>query len=129
MISIESILKRLKKESEKSENEQYKMACAIFDRKSIISIGVNKSLSWKKNLSSKFKKWNTSIHAEVDTIHKAVLKKKNLKGMNLIVVRFLKDGTLAMAKPCEYCLAYINYVGINELYYSDVSGIIQKEVL
>ena len=124
MISIDSVIKRLREESKKAAHDQYIMACAIFNKKSIISIGVNKALSWKKDVPSKFKKWPTSIHAEVDAIHKA--RKKNLKGCSLLVVRFLKDGNLAMAKPCNFCMSYINYVEISNICYSNDKGLIEE---
>lgn len=40
----------------------------------------------------------------------------------LYVVRFLADGTVTMAKPCELCQNMINSYGVKKVYYTDWEG-------
>ncbi|MGB1650429.1 MAG: hypothetical protein ACPHEP_05330 [Acidimicrobiales bacterium] len=46
----------------------------------------------------------------------------NCEGLNLIVVRVLKDDSLALSRPCEVCQAVIARAGINEVYYTQDDG-------
>jgi deoxycytidylate deaminase len=126
MIAINSLIKMAEDLSQKAEHKRCKMVAIIFDGKRIVSWGVNKALSWKRNVPLKYKKWPDSIHAEVDCIAKA--KGKSLKGKSIFVVRFKKDG-LGMARPCKFCMAYINYVGISNVYYTNDLGEIEREEL
>ena len=61
-------------------------------------------------------------HAEMDCINKATSKFGSLKGMDLHVVRFYKDGLPACSKPCIYCMKHIMAAGIRYVYYVDENG-------
>jgi hypothetical protein len=50
------------------------------------------------------------------------------KTIDLIVIRSLKTGELAMAKPCSSCLPQIKEFGIRYVYYSNNKGYISKEL-
>jgi deoxycytidylate deaminase len=64
-----------------------------------------------------------SVHAECDAIMRAN------HGDTLIVVRVLKNGKLACAKPCEKCLTFAKSYGIKKVYYSNWDGNIEVSVL
>lgn len=57
------------------------------------------------------------LHAEVSAIIKS-----HGKAETLIVGRLLKDGTWAMAKPCEICAMAIAEADIDTVYYTGESG-------
>lgn len=57
-----------------------------------------------------------SAHAEI-----RCLKKAGLDSV-LIVVRVRKDGSLAMAFPCETCRAYIKNKRVRKVWYSTPEG-------
>jgi deoxycytidylate deaminase len=103
-------------------SHKHKVGSVIFDKKRVFSTGRNYPSKSVKHLKNKFKKWNSSIHAEVDAIIKA---KRDLKGMSMLIVRVSKSG-LALAKPCKYCLEYCNHVGIKNIYYSNELGEIER---
>ena len=115
------ILKKAVCEASKSKHK-HKVSAVIFDKKRIFSIGRNYPSKSVKHLKNKFKKWNSSIHAEVDAIIKA---KRDLRGMSMLIVRVSKSG-LALAKPCKFCLEYLNHVGIKTIYYSNEKGDIER---
>ncbi len=49
----------------------------------------------------------------------------NCTGLSLIVVRVLRDGTLAMSKPCDVCQAVKARAGLDEVYYTTDGGQIE----
>lgn len=111
-------------EEAKKSTYHYKVGCVIFNKKKILSKGHNYERSVKR-LLPKFLKYPGSIHAEVDAIIKA---KRNLKGCDLLVIRINNKKELRIAKPCQYCMSYIEYVGIRKIYYS-ISGYPYFEVI
>ena len=47
----------------------------------------------------------------------------NLRANDTVhVVRFLKDGTATMAKPCKYCQRYLYNHGVKTVKYTDWKG-------
>lgn len=102
------------KEANKSTYEQ-KVGAVILKRKSIISKGHNYSHRSAKKLHPRFQEWPGSIHAEVDCIIKA---RQKLIGTIMYVVRINNKGRLMNSRPCNYCFAYLEHVGIKKVYYS-----------
>lgn len=60
-------------------------------------------------------------HAEMDCIQRAE-KLFPLKGMDLFVTRFTKDGLPAISKPCPYCMVHIKAAGLRRVHYFDANG-------
>jgi len=94
---------------------KHKMGAVIFNGKRIIGKGYNKPCSWSRKLHPRFKKWPNSIHAEASCILSA---RKTLKGLDMLVVRVNIKNQLREARPCKYCLSYLNYVGIKTVYFT-----------
>lgn len=104
----------------------HRMGAIIFNKKSILSRGYNKSFRFAHNLHPKYTRYPNSIHAEVDAILKA---RKSLKGAEILVVRLGKRGELRLALPCVYCMSYLQDIGIKRVYYSDrLSGISDMKI-
>ena len=114
-----SILNRAIHEAEKSTHH-FRVGAVIFQKKIIISSGHNYRLKSIKNHHPMFRKRKNSVHAEVDAIIRA---KTNLKGSSILVIRLSANGELALSKPCEYCMTYIEHVGIRDIYYSITNDI------
>lgn len=115
------ILKAAIEEAELSTH-QHKVAAVIFKGKRIISIAHNSVRANK--IPHKFKNFLESTHAEAHAIIKA---RQNLKGYDILVIRINRTGNIALAKPCEFCQDFIDYVGIRSVYYSDNDGNIIKK--
>lgn len=60
------------------------------------------------------------LHAEAHAILSLGL--DNCCHKTIYVVRILRDGTQALAKPCSSCFQLIKDVGIKEIYYSTTGG-------
>jgi len=56
------------------------------------------------------------MHAEMNVIRFAK------PGDTLEVLRFLKGGGRAMARPCEHCMRYIKEAGIKKIRYTNRNG-------
>lgn len=56
------------------------------------------------------------MHAEMNVLRFA------RPGDTLEVMRFLKTGGRAMAKPCAHCMKYIREAGIKEIKYTNLEG-------
>jgi deoxycytidylate deaminase len=110
----QSLIKLAKNEAEKSEHK-FRVGAVIFDGKRIISRGHNHANAWSSKLHPRFKKWNTSIHAEAMAILNA---RRRLKGKSIVVVRINRNGDYMLALPCEHCMSYLQYVGIKNIMYS-----------
>lgn len=68
-----------------------------------------------------------STHAEISALEN--LKINKYKKYNLLVFRVSKDGSLGSSKPCYHCIKQLinqHKVNINNVFYSDPPGIIQK---
>jgi len=114
MERVYRFLKYAVEEAGKSEHRQ-KVGAVIFDKSRLISKGYNKPQRSVKHLKRKFQKWPGTVHAEVDAI---IRSKRDLKGMSIIVVRINKKKQFRLAKPCPYCIMYLEYVGIRDVYYT-----------
>jgi len=108
---------KLALEEAKNSNYYQRVGAVIFKGKRIVSSAHNAVRS--NSVKSKFKQFHESLHAEASAIIKA---RKNLKGYSIIVVRLSKNNELALAKPCEFCQEYIEYVGITNIFYTTNEG-------
>jgi deoxycytidylate deaminase len=99
----------------KSSDHKQNLAAVIFKKKTIISASCNYTSSHRRRLHPKFSRYPTSVHAEVSAIIKA---KTDLKGCSMLVVRINRNDKFLLAKPCQWCMAYIQHVGIKKLYFS-----------
>lgn len=100
---------------------RHRLGAVVFKRKHIISKAHNRSYRYCSRLDPKFTSFRTSLHAEVGSILAA---KRDLKNTSLLVVRINPQGLLKLAKPCQKCLTFIQYVGIKKVYYSTEEGTI-----
>jgi len=121
-MNIANIVKIAKREALRS-NDRHKIGAVIFGKKVIISKGHNCKQRGAKSLLPIFQKRPKSIHAEVAAILRA---KQPLYRFNLLVVRVNRFGELRLAKPCDYCMAYLNYVGIKTIIYSTNTGKLER---
>ena len=111
---MHKFLKQAVDEANKSTFRQ-KVGAIIFNKNRIISRGYNDPERSVKHINKKFQRWPGTVHAEVAAILKA---KTDLKGFSILVVRVNSKNQLRLAKPCEWCSMYLDYVGIKKIYYS-----------
>jgi deoxycytidylate deaminase len=114
MISLSSLVKIAKEEALKSIHH-YKIGVVIYDKNRVLSKGYNHPNRSARKIKNKFKRYPTSLHAELAAVLNA---RRSLKGASMLIVRVNKSGTYGMAKPCNHCMMYLKYVGIKLITFS-----------
>ncbi len=114
-------LNRAIKEAEASTFLKFRVGAVIFKGNRLISTGRNWGNKWNSSVPAHFKKWPTSIHAEVDALINA---RQDVAGYSILVVRIGQSGQLLLAQPCVHCEAYLHHCGIKKVYFSTNDGTI-----
>ena len=92
-----------------------RVGCAIVNKNTIVSLGFNDGSKTHPKSPHPFH----SLHAEVDAVVSA---RTDMSGSIIYVARILKNGKLAMSKPCQYCEALLKRSGIKAAWYSTSDG-------
>lgn len=94
----------------------------IYEKKRLLSVGHNDMVKPDNKTLYLGKKFNVEQfknypyrHAELDAISKLWGKKIITGRETLIVVRLLKNYSIACGKPCDDCMKIINALGIERL--------------
>ena len=95
----------------------YRLGSVLVNKNSIMSVGNN---SYKTHPLLKHRTEWPFLHAEQHAIIKRGL--DNCEGLDLYVVRILKNLSYAISYPCTVCKILIKEVGIRNVYYIDVKG-------
>jgi deoxycytidylate deaminase len=103
-----------KKVSKLSNHKHHKIGSVIVRGGKVISVGTN-NIKTHPRSTHPFK----SLHAEMAAI---LLAKQDLKDCELYVFREIKNGKLALSRPCEYCWELIYASGIKEVHYTVNEG-------
>lgn len=74
------------------------------------------------------KKFIYSLHAEVSVLHKYnnIIKNKNKKIKELIVLRMTRCGLIRNSKPCRKCCETMNNYNVKTVIYSEDDGTMTK---
>lgn len=113
--------------SQLSNHPKAKLGCIIVSHKRILSSGFNsntKTHTKQKRLDKiRFKTESTGkIHAETQALLPLINSRTDLSKAELYISRRLKDGSLAMSKPCPSCMALIRSCGIKTIHYTTSEG-------
>jgi deoxycytidylate deaminase len=108
---------------------RFRLGAVLAKKNRVLSTGYN-DMRNSHPLQQKFnpdKSFVLGLHAEV---HSCIgVPMADLDSADLYVVRILKDGHLAMAKPCKICQRFLLDVGIRRVYYSfDDDGMAVLEI-
>jgi deoxycytidylate deaminase len=123
-----NIIHILKKNASNSEIS-YKHAAAIINGTELCAVNVNKYIGSHLvyNIYGKDIVYHKTIHAEINVIGNSPGPKKNLKGLDIIVIRTNSHGVLCNSRPCNNCINKMNKIGIRKVYYSTQDGNIVYE--
>lgn len=90
----------------------------------ITKIGWNRKRTHPEIAKHPYHEGYVGTHAELDVILKSG--EDNLKNHSMIVLRVDRKGRLANSKPCPGCLSLIKSYGLDEVYFSNIEGHIEK---
>lgn len=91
------------------KQRSYRHCAMVIRGGCILSIGVNAK----------------ETHAEVVALSQLTWSQR--AGTMVLSLRIRKDGSLAMAKPCQSCTEYMKHFGVKKVHYSNSNGVIVKE--
>lgn len=111
-------LKNAKKASLNSNHHLHSIGCTLVKGGRIIGTGFNILKTSPRSPNRFF-----SIHAEVKAILSA---KTDITGATAYIFRQTKDGTMALARPCQSCFDFLISHGIKNIVYSS-EGYFKKE--
>lgn len=96
----------------------------LVKKNKIIKIGWNKKRTHPKIAKHPYHEGYVGTHAELDVILKSGL--DSLNNHSMIILRVDRKGRLANSKPCSGCLSLIESYNVDEVFYSNVEGKVEK---
>ncbi len=101
-----------------------RVGACLKHKDNIIASACNEQLL---NDLTKLYKSEATIHAEINCIIK-VPNKNILKHCDIFIYRELRDGSLAMSRPCKFCIRCLKSFGINKIHYTSPEGYHYEEL-
>ena len=101
---------------------RFRLGAVLARKNRVLSTGFN-DMRKTHPLQQKFsldKSFTLGLHAEVHTC--IGVSAADLLGADLYVARILRDGSIALAKPCNVCTKFIQDVGIRRVYFTKENG-------
>ncbi len=100
-----------------SNGRGHHLAAVLWRKRRPVRVGINRNKTHPKARRT-FSGGHEAacLHAEMDALIAAQ------PGDVLEVMRWLKDGSLTMAKPCEHCQRWIKASGVRKVRYTDWNG-------
>ena len=96
----------------------------LVKKNKIVKIGWNRKRTHPEISKHPYHDGYVGTHAELDVILKLGL--EDLNDHCMIVLRVDRKGRLANSKPCPGCLSLLKSYNIEEVFYSDTEGNIEK---
>lgn len=104
------------KQLSRKSSYKYRVGAVVVRSGKPIGFGFNKPQKTHPKSSNEFR----TIHAELDAM--IGLSREEISGADLYIFREHKDGHIALARPCDHCLALIREYGIRRIYYTIDNG-------
>ena len=96
----------------------------LVKKNKITKIGWNRKRTHPEIAKHPYHEGYVGTHAELDVILKSG--EDNLEDHSMIVLRVDRKGRLANSKPCPGCLSLIKSYSLNNVYFSNTEGQIEK---
>ena len=107
------------------ERSKSKHVSFVLQGRKIISYGYNDG--WHSHpISARLNVRYAAKHSELSAIIKTRWRIDKLKKLTLVNLRFRRDGSLGMSKPCEFCQTMLDSFGIKDIWYTNSSGKFEK---
>ena len=71
----------------------------------------------------------SKLHAEITVLQKIKYLDIDFSRLHLYIYREWKDGTIAIARPCEACMAAIRAMGIRHIHYTTDCGFAYEKLV
>ena len=107
-----------------------RIGCVVAYRGTVLAKGFNSDRTHTDQ--AKFNKWRyknsgnnylpEKLHAELSVLQKIKYLDIDFSKVHIYVYREMKNGHVAMARPCASCMAAIKHIGIKNIHYSTYDG-------
>ncbi len=100
---------------------RFRLGAVLTKKRTTISTGINRM--WKTHpINKQFnpQPFDIGQHAEINAC--LGVDPVDLVGAEVYVYRILRNGSQALAKPCQMCKTYLKSVGIKNVYYTTATG-------
>lgn len=105
---------------------QQKHGACVFKGNRAMAFGLNKYMQLRS--MDGYHKIPVTIHAEMDALSN--IHSKYAKGMDMLIIRINRMGTLLYSRPCSSCIRKMQQKGIRRAYYSTHDGrIVWEDVM
>lgn len=112
---------------EADSNCSFLLGAVIVLGSRVISTGACTTKTHPRNPKTKATTLKDQLCAEIVAILRAIkiLSAAKIKDCNIYVTRRRKNGTKALAKPCEHCQGFLKEIGIRSVFYTTNAGKIE----
>lgn len=106
---------RVAKKEAKKSTYKHKLGACVVKGGSVVSKGHNE-IRYCATGANKYSEWRESLHAERAALSK--LKKSEITGSSVFVVRVTEEQKWALAKPCSQCMYMLRDLGVKKVVFS-----------
>ena len=114
-----------------------RIGCIIVYKHCVLAKGSNSDKTHTEQ--AKYNKWRyknrsnkylpDKIHSEINCLRKIKYLDIDFSKVHVYVYRELRDGSMAMARPCPACMAAIKKMGIIHVHYTTPDGFCHEKII
>ncbi len=86
----------------------------------VVSLGWNNSCK-SHPMGKKLGYFSSRIHSELSAYIR-LQDKSQIPNLSIVNIRMSKTGVINIARPCKYCMPWIQSLGFRKLYYTQADG-------
>lgn len=123
------IARQISKKADYTGSGKAKLGCIVVYKNAILAKGCNTDKTHTTQRIWNIKRFQegnhyvpSKCHAEINCLTKIKYLDIDFSRIHLFIYRELKDGRLAMSRPCASCLAAIRDMGIRHIHYTTDLG-------
>lgn len=110
-----------------------RIGCVVYYKGALLAKGFNTNKTCpvqKKFNIYRYKSSNTldKVHAEISALKKIRFLDIDFSRVEVYIYRETKKGEIAMARPCESCMAFIKELGIKRIFYTTPDGYVEERL-
>lgn len=130
----QSYFNAAKKAATLSDFGKVSIGVAVIYKHKVIAVAANSIKT--KPIQQKWNRYRfesktapAKLHAEIAALYQLQYLDIDFSDVELYIYRQLKDGSLAMARPCASCMAYIKSLCIQEIHYTTYDGYADERII
>ena len=120
----------------KSGCSSARVGCVVAYKGTVLSKGFNSDKT--HTTQARYNKWRykdngnnylpQKLHSEIKALEAIKYLDINFSKVHIYIYRELKDGTMALSRPCPSCMARIKEMGIKNIHYTTADGFCHEKL-